>query len=138
MLESRLRSTILLMLLSGLVVAGCSRPAADAPSVVTVAFGSGGSGCSVTGEASTFAVGEPIHMVATFSPPLAAGTTVTMTIERNGSELPGGRDTLSTTEPTPCVYHGLQHLEVGTYRVRYSVEPGSMPPATGDFEITPR
>lgn len=129
-------STIFLMMLGNILVAGCSRPAADGPSVVTVSFARGGSECSVSGETSTFAVGDPIHMVASFSPALPAGTSVTMTIMKDGSELPGARDTLTTTEPTPCVYHGLQGLEVGKYEVRYSIEPGSMPPGTGEFEIT--
>ena len=133
----RLRSAIFLMMLGNILVAGCSRPAADGPSVVTVSFDTGGSECSVSGVTSTFAVGDPIHMVATFSPPLPAGTSVTMTIMKGGSELPGARDTLTTTEPTPCVYHGLQGLEVGTYQVTYSTELGSMPPGTGEFEITP-
>ena len=125
------------VLVACLMLAGCSASSGGSgPSVVTVGFGTGGSECSLTGVASRFVVGVPVRAVVTFSPALPTGSTVTITMAKDGSELADARETLTSVEPTPCIHATLADLEVGHYRVQYSIDPSSMPPASGEFEVT--
>jgi len=48
--------------------------AGDGPSTESIGFGTGGSGCDLTGTGHSFHVGTPVHVVAHFSPDLKGGT----------------------------------------------------------------
>ena len=105
------------------------------PSMQAVGFGTGGSGCKLSGSAETFPAGPPIRVVAMFSPGLEAGTTVRISTHRNGTELVGS-DVVPVEEPSDCVFVGLRDLDPGHYRIEFEVESSSMPPLSGEFDIT--
>ena len=107
------------------------------PSFQSIGFGTGGSGCDLTNVASTFPRGVPIRDVLMFSPELAAGGTVTIKVELNGTELVDLRDTVKVDEPSGCIYGTWPALEPGHYRVEYKVSPSKMPPISGEFEVVP-
>jgi len=103
----------------------------------TIGFGSGGSGCTLTNLASSFPLDVPIRDVVTFSPPLPAGATVTIRIEKNGTELVDRRETVTAGEAAACIQGTLSPLEVGHYRVEAEVSPSTMPLINGEFDVTP-
>jgi hypothetical protein len=113
------------------------RTGSSGPDMQTVGFGTGGSECSLTDVASSFQLGVPIRSVLTFSPALPAGGTVTISVEHDGTELVDRRQTLTLDEPAPCVYGTMTPDEVGHYRVRYTIEPSTMAPMVGEFDVTP-
>jgi hypothetical protein len=107
------------------------------PDIQAIGFGTGGSGCTLTNVASSFPLGVPIRDVVTFSPALPAGGTVTIKIAMNGSELVDRRETITVEEPAACIQGTLSPLEVGHYRLDYEVSPSTMPPISGEFDVTP-
>jgi hypothetical protein len=100
--------------LIGLV--GCES-SASGPDFVAVGFSESGSKCSAGDGASSFAVGVDIHAVLTMSPALPTGGTVKVTMEKDGTELVQDRQTVTVTEPAPCIYSWLIGLEAVHYRV---------------------
>ena len=48
------------------------------PDIETIAFGTGGSGCTLANVGSSFAPGVPVRVVVEFSPALPAGGTITI------------------------------------------------------------
>jgi hypothetical protein len=107
-----------------------------ATDIQSVAFGTGGSGCDVTGVASSFPLGVEIRDVVTFSPALPTGVSVQIRVEHNGTELTEMRETLTIVEPAPCIHGAMTPPEVGHYRVVYEINPSSMPPISGEFDVT--
>ena len=106
------------------------------PDIQSVAFGTGGSGCDITGVAPSFPLGVEIRDVVTFSPALPTGASVQIRVEHNGTELTEMRGTLTIEEPAPCIHGAMTPPEVGHYRVVYEISPSSMPPISGEFEVT--
>ena len=90
-----------------------------------------------TNVASSFPLGVPIRDVVTFSPALPAGGTVTIKIAKNGTELVDRRETINVTEAAACLQGTLSPLEVGHYRVDVEVSASTMPPISGEFDVTP-
>jgi hypothetical protein len=86
---------------------------------------------------STFPQGAPVPAVLTMEPALLTGGTVVVTLEKDGTEVVEARQSLTMQEPAPCVYGTFPALEPGHYRVSYAISPGQMPPATGEFDVTP-
>jgi hypothetical protein len=115
---------------------GPRAPDIQAPDLQSVAFGTGGSGCDITGVASSFPLGVEVIDVVTFSPALPTGATVQIRVEHNGIELTEMHDTLTIEEPAPCVHGAMTPPEVGHYRVVYEISPSSMPPISGEFDVT--
>jgi hypothetical protein len=70
-------------------------------------------------------------------PALPTGGTVMVTMERDGAEVAEAGQTITVTEPAPCVWGTLPGLEPGHYRMIYTISPSQMPPASGEFDITP-
>ena len=130
------RTLLLGRLLIGIALVAGSLGACTA-GVVSQGFGTGGSECILTGESSSFPLGVDIRDVLTISPALPAGGTVEITIQKDGTELVERRETFTAEEPTECIYGSLAGLEVGHYRVTYSIDPSSVPPIVGEFEVTP-
>ena len=128
---------ILLSLIGGSLAACTDQSGSSGPDLTTVGFDTSGSGCTTTDVASTFPHGVPIHAVLTMSPPLPTGGTVTIMVEKDGSEIVERRGTVTVTEPAPCIHATMTDLEVGHYRMTYTISPSQMPPATGEFDVTP-
>jgi hypothetical protein len=107
------------------------------PDLTSVGFDAGTSGCTLTDAASTFRLGVPIHSVLTMTPALPTGGTVKIAVEKDGTEIVEARQTITMTEPAPCIWGTLPELEVGHYRMTYEIRPSSLPPVTGEFDVTP-
>jgi hypothetical protein len=132
------------LLLGGLLIAApliataiLDQSGSSGPDIEAIGFGTGGSGCTLTNVASSFPLGVPIRDVLTFSPALPAGGTVTIKIAKNGSELVDRRETIKVTEPAACMQGTLSPLQVGHYRLEFEVSPSTMPPISGEFDVTP-
>jgi hypothetical protein len=106
------------------------------PSFQSVGFGTGGSECTLTGTAASFPAGTPIRIVASFSPALAAGSSVTISWERDGIQLTSRREIVRFDEPADCIYSQHDALPLGKYRIEYELESSAMPPLAGEFEVT--
>jgi hypothetical protein len=111
-------------------------PEVQAPDLQSVAFGTGGSGCTITGVASSFPLGVEIRDVVTFSPALPTGASVQIRVEHNGTELTEMREALTIEEPAPCIHGAMTPPESGHYRVVYEISPSSLPPISGEFDVT--
>ena len=59
------------------------------------------------------------------SPALPTGGTITVTEEKDGVEFRAPQ-TITVTEPAPCLYGTLHDLEVGHYRLTYAISPSQM------------
>jgi hypothetical protein len=117
-----------------LAIYNLSSPAS--PGVQTVEFGRGGSGCAVTRTDTSFPPGTLIRAVAMFAPELQAGTRVAVSMYLDGAELDDYRQVVAVEEPSDCVFLGLAPMEPGRYRLEFAVDPSSLPPVSGEFDIT--
>jgi hypothetical protein len=106
------------------------------PNIVALGFGTGGTDCELTGQASRFREGQTIRVVMTMSPALAVGGTVTARLEKDGTELIGEKTT-TAEGPSPCFWQSLSNLEVGHYLLTLETDPSMMLPTTGEFDVTP-
>jgi hypothetical protein len=111
-------------------------PVESVPAVQSVGFGTGGSECGLTGTAASFPAGTPIRIVASFSPALPAGSTVTIFWERDGTQLTSRREIVRLDETADCIYSTHESLPAGHYRVEYQVDSSAMAPLAGEFEVT--
>jgi hypothetical protein len=102
-----------------------------------VGFSTGGSECTLGDVATSFAAGVPIHTVLTMEPALPTGGTVQVTVEKDGVELVDARQTITLDEPAPCIWGAFPELEAGHYRITYAISPSSLPPVSGEFDVTP-
>lgn len=103
------------------------------PEIQTIGFGTGGSGCDLTGIARTFSTGVTVYMVATFSP---LPDSVTITVSKDAGVIYG--PTMAKLDPSVgCETGRLPNLEVGNYKVVMTVPASEMPPLTGEFDVTP-
>jgi hypothetical protein len=107
------------------------------PDLTSVGFSTGGEKCELGDSATTFAVGEPVRAVLTMEPALPTGGTVKVMVEKDGVEVVEGRQTITVTEPAPCIHGTMRDLEVGHYKLTYTITPSQMMPATGEFDVTP-
>ncbi len=101
----------------------------------TVQFGTGGTECSVTGEATTFPSTATIHLVAHLERTVSAGEVITMAVTG-----PDGEDFTTDEPPAPtsfeCIYNDITPgLAPGSYAIDFLV--GQERLATGAFQITP-
>ncbi len=110
--------------------------AGSGPEMQSLGFGTGGSGCNLTDQASSFPVGVPIRVVLTLEPALRTGGSARFTIAKDGSELTEMGETISVAEPAPCIHGTLPELEVGHYRVQYAIDPSAISPIRGEFDVT--
>jgi hypothetical protein len=68
---------------------------------------------------------------------LPTGGTVKVTVEKDGIELVEARQTFTMDKPASCLWGTLPELEAGHYRMTYAISPNSLPPASGEFDVTP-
>jgi hypothetical protein len=108
---------------------------ADSTSRGTVEFGTGGSGCSVDGTASSFPSGTAsIYEVAHFAREVRVGEVVTFRVLQDGAEIASVPRTFDATGD--CLGGALPSgLPPGQYRIEYLA--GAERLAAGEFEITP-
>ncbi|HEX6867658.1 MAG TPA: hypothetical protein VF119_02575 [Candidatus Limnocylindrales bacterium] len=100
----------------------------------TIQFGTGGTGCSVTGTATTFPASASIRSVAFLKEDVAAGTTLTTIVTFPDGTSDTGDQTLDTT--AGCVTQAIESgLPAGHYGLEYRV--GTETVAKGAFDITP-
>ena len=107
------------------------------PDIETIAFGTGGSGCTLANVGSSFAPGVPVRVVVEFSPALPAGGTITINAPENGTARVALSGTIKMAEPTPCMSGTLPPLGAGHYRVEAEAKPSTTPPISGEFDVTP-
>lgn len=107
--------------------------------VQSIGFGMGGSGCTLANGAASFPAGSSVQMVAEFSPPLAAGETVTITVSKDGTNVADGSGTLQLDQPQSCIGGTLPTLAAGHYKVVIASTPKGtgMPALAGEFDVTP-
>ena len=127
------------LLLAASVVATYSLPQSGSshPNIVSIVFGTCVSGCTVEKQSETFPTVIPINTLVTFSPALPTDSTVSIKLEQNGTELVGQRETITATEPAPCILRTYPALEVGHYRVEYEIAERMIAPISGEFDIVP-
>lgn len=135
--RSALRTGLLLVIAISGLAACTDETGASGPDLTSVGFDTAGTKCEISEAASTFPRGVRIHAVLTMEPALPTGGTVIVSLEKDGTEIIEARQTLTMPEPAPCVYGTYPVLEPGHYRVSYAISPGQMPPATGEFDVTP-
>jgi hypothetical protein len=101
----------------------------------TIEFGTGGSGCTVEGRASTFPANASVYEVAHLTREVVAGETVTFRVSRDGTELASVPRAFDVTGD--CLGGTLPGalLTPGHYRVEYHA--GSEPLASGEFDVAP-
>jgi len=107
------------------------------PDIETIAFGTGGSGCTLANVGSSFAPGVPVRVVVEFSPALPAGGTITINAPENGTARVALSGTIKMAEPTPCMSGTLPPLGAGHYRVEAEARPSTTPPISGEFDVMP-
>jgi hypothetical protein len=101
----------------------------------TVEFGTGGSGCSIDGTASSFPSGTAsIYEVAHFAREVSAGEVVTFKVSQAGAEVASVPRTFDAVGN--CLGGTLPGgLPPGHYRIEYLAGAESL--AAGEFDITP-
>ena len=101
----------------------------------TVAFGTGGSGCEVTGVATTFGTDRPIHLAANFSREVKAGELVRETISEAATGVLN-TDDVTIDAASNCGSRSIPAgiLPAGAYTWEYAV--GNERLARGEVVIT--
>jgi hypothetical protein len=100
----------------------------------TIAFGTGGSECTLAQMARTFKPDDPIRVAVEYTPSLPAGTVVTIRLFLAGAEVEGYPVTVTFDIATSCVFGNVSPgtLPPGTYRLE--VAPDTAPAVSGEFE----
>jgi hypothetical protein len=118
------------------LVVSTPREAAGREPSVTISLGTGGSGCGLASEATTFTIGQPIRLVATFSRALPAAETVTIGLRKNyKSDVDGYPKVRTLDNASACIDETLPQLALGHYTAVITIGAGF---GEGDqFEVTP-
>jgi hypothetical protein len=101
----------------------------------TILFGTGGTGCTVTGGAATFPSSSSLHLAAYLKREAAAGEVLTLVATD-----PGGatqtRDEPANSAPVTCLYLDVKSgLAPGHYVIEY--RSGAEVLSRGEFDVTP-
>ena len=116
---------------------GSGVPSAEAPAAIpkgTVAFGTGGRECALTGQATTFPTSATFRLVTYFARPVRAGEPYTMRV--TGPD--GSEETDEGPSPTrsDCLYNEVYPgLATGHYVLEF--RSGNEVLSQGAFDITP-
>jgi hypothetical protein len=124
-------ATVLIVGFAGLVFIG-----GQVQSILagTIEFGTGGTGCSVTGTSTTFKASSPIHSAAYLQREIRAGETITTVVTfPNGTSEPSDRTFDDTGK---CITEDVEPgLDPGHYGLEYRA--GTEVLAKGGFDVTP-
>lgn len=107
------------------------------PDLTSVGFSTGGDRCTLGDSATSFAVGVPVRAVLTMEPALPTGGTIGVNVEKDGTVVESRGQTITVTEPAPCIYGTMHDLDAGHYRITYTITPSQMLPVVGEFDVTP-
>lgn len=107
-------------------------------SATRLGFGTGGVECDLVERKTTFTVGEPIRIAVDFNPELVIGTEVAFRLLRDGTQVDSYGGSLILAEPTPCIHTTLsgEPLPAGHYRFEVVVASDTVPPLSGEFDIS--
>ena len=104
----------------------------------TAQFGTGGSGCTLDGQATTFPAGSPLYVVANPSQEVSAGEVVTMRVLRDGAEVSSEPLTFDSAIVTGnCISGPLPSDAFTPAHYRFEYLTGTEMLASGEFDITP-
>ena len=104
----------------------------------TAQFGTGGSGCTLEGKATTFPAGSPLYVVANPAQEVPAGEVVTMRVLRDGAEVSSEPMTFDTAIVTGnCISGPLPSDAFTPAHYRFEYLAGTEMLASGEFDITP-
>jgi hypothetical protein len=104
----------------------------------TVNFGTGGSGCTLEGKATTFPAGSPLYVIANPSQEVPAGEVVTMRVLRDGAEVSSEPLTFESAIATGnCISGPLPSDAFTPAHYRFEYLAGTDTLASGEFDITP-
>jgi hypothetical protein len=108
------------------------------PNLATLDFGVGGEGCDLERSARQFAPGDPVVAAAEFTPPIAAGSTITIRMTRDGTMVAEYPVVQVADKQWPCVYGRVSASPLGSGRYRWeiAVSGSSMPPLAGEFTVS--
>lgn len=121
---------------AALLVAGCTSAPAETALGGTVEFGTGGSGCSVDGTASSFPAGvASVYDVAHFAREVRAGEVVTFKVSRDGAEIASVPRTFDVAGD--CLGGTLPGALLTPGRYRIELLAGADTLAAGEFVIGP-
>jgi hypothetical protein len=98
--------------------------------------GTGGIDCDLTDTGDTFPVGTEVRVIANFSPSLPAGSTVSINVERDGTDLPDEHIVLDVDTEANCIHGTFPFLEPGHHVVRYESDALAGPGISAEFDIT--
>ncbi len=129
MTSSSIQMRIGLLALGALLAIGCS-----SGSVQSLGFGTGGTACEITGSTTTFALGQVVHMAATFSAPPKH---VDIAVTRDGAP-DGHSGAIDMGEADNCVIADYDDFVAGHYVVTLTPVPSlGTPPLRGAFDVAP-
>ena len=98
-------------------------------------FGIGGSECALDQMARTFAPDDAIRMTAEYTPGLRVGTSVTIRLLRDGTQVDGYPVEVHFASETRCVFGNVSPgtLPAGHYRLE--VAPDTAPTIGAEFDV---
>ena len=112
------------------------REAAGREPSVTISLGTGGSGCGLASKATTFTIGQPIRLVATFSRALPAAETVTIGLRKNYKfDVDGYPGVRTLDNASACIDETLPQLAPGHYTAVITIGAGFGD--GGQFDVIP-
>ena len=102
----------------------------------TVDIGTGGTNCRIEQQARTFVVGDAVRASAEVHPAIPKGTTVTITLRRDG-EMEAGYPVVQVADSAwDCVYGDVAFEPLRPGHYRWELSTPALPPVGGEFDVT--
>ena len=105
------------------------------PTVQTIAFGTGGTGCAVDHDTRSFTPGAVVRFGVAFDPPLPPGTPMRVVVTRDSESV---FDIPRTLETETACYSGefsMARLQMGFYRWSLTYDESRQPPIEEKFSL---
>ncbi len=113
------------------------------PTVGTIAFGTGGSDCSLASVATTFTPGGQIRIIATFSRQVPEAAKITIELWTGHHMIAGYPLTINSAPGTDCVGQAIGPLAAGQYTAVVAIDRMTangidrLGSNFGEFDVTP-